>query len=225
MPQILIIEDEPKLLRNLREGLSEEGFDVLTAADGEAGYRMATTEPIDLVLLDLMLPRMPGLELLAAMRENGRSTPVLVLTAKDAVGDRVAGLDSGADDYLVKPFAFDELLARIRALLRRSSETHSRILRIGRLEVNTSQRRVTLSGSELALSAREYELLEYLIAHAGQVLSREAISRDVWRETGAVETNIIDVYVNYLRRKIEKPEHPALIHTIRGIGYCLKVDQ
>lgn len=225
MPQILIIEDEPKLLRNLREGLSEEGFDVLTAADGEAGYRMATTEPIDLVLLDLMLPGMPGLELLTAMREQGRSTPVLVLTAKDGIGDRVAGLDGGADDYLVKPFAFDELLARIRALLRRSSETQTRILRIGRLEVNTSQRRVTLSGSELALSAREYELLEYLIAHAGQVLSREEIARDVWRETGAVETNIIDVYVNYLRRKIEKLDHPALIHTIRGIGYCLKVDQ
>jgi DNA-binding response OmpR family regulator len=225
MPQILIIEDEPKLLRNLREGLSEEGFDVLTAADGEAGYRMATTEPIDLVLLDLMLPGMPGLELLTAMREQGRSTPVLVLTAKDGIGDRVAGLDGGADDYLVKPFAFDELLARIRALLRRSSETQTRILRIGRLEVNTSQRRVTLSGSELALSAREYELLEYLIAHAGQVLSREEIARDVWQETGAVETNIIDVYVNYLRRKIEKLDHPALIHTIRGIGYCLKVDQ
>lgn len=225
MPQILIIEDEPKLLRNLREGLSEEGFDVLTAADGEAGYRMATTEPIDLVLLDLMLPGMPGLELLTAMREQGRSTPVLVLTAKDRIGDRVAGLDGGADDYLVKPFAFDELLARIRALLRRSSETQTRILRIGRLEVNTSQRRVTLSGSELALSAREYELLEYLIAHAGQVLSREEIARDVWQETGAVETNIIDVYVNYLRRKIEKLDHPALIHTIRGIGYCLKVDQ
>lgn len=225
MPRILIIEDEPKLLRNLREGLSEEGFDVLTAADGEAGYRMATTEPIDLVLLDLMLPGMPGLELLTAMREQGRSTPVLVLTAKDGIGDRVAGLDGGADDYLVKPFAFDELLARIRALLRRSSETQTRILRIGRLEVNTSQRRVTLSGSELALSAREYELLEYLIAHAGQVLSREEIARDVWRETGAVETNIIDVYVNYLRRKIEKLDHPALIHTIRGIGYCLKVDQ
>ncbi|MDA1229395.1 MAG: response regulator transcription factor [Planctomycetota bacterium] len=221
MPRILIIEDEPKLLRNLREGLSEEGFDVLTAADGEAGYRMATTEPIDLVLLDLMLPRMPGLELLAAMRENGRSTPVLVLTAKDGIGDRVAGLDGGADDYLVKPFAFDELLARIRALLRRNSETQTRILRIGRLEVNTSQRRVTLSGSELAVSAREYELLEYLIAHAGQVLSMEEIARDVWQETGAVETNIIDVYVNYLRRKIEKLDHPALIHTI---GYCLKVD-
>ena len=222
MFRLLIVEDEPKLLRHIRQGLQEEGYDIVTAADGEEGFRLATAEPVDLVLLDLMLPKRDGLDVLGELRRQGFQQPVLVLTARDAVGDRVTGLECGADDYLVKPFAFAELVARIRALLRRKPTSQPMLLRAGDLEMNLLTRRVTRGRVELELSAREYELLEYFLRHVNETLARESIARGIWKEAGPVETNIIDVYVSYLRKKIERPDLPPLIHTVRGVGYCLR---
>lgn len=224
MPRILIIEDEPKLLRNLREGLTEEGFYVLTAADGNSGLHLAASESVDLLLLDLMLPGRPGLDILRELRRAGATTPVLILTARDQIPDRVQGLDAGADDYLVKPFAFEELLARIRALLRRSMGDEPWMLRADDLTLNLRTREVSRGGRTLLLSTREYELLEYFLRHINQVLDRETISREVWKDPGPVETNVIDVYVNYLRKKVDQADGAQLIHTVRGVGYCLKVE-
>ena len=224
MPRILVIEDEPKLLRNLKEGLSEEGFDVLTAADGSTGLDLAMNEDVDLLILDLMLPKVSGFEVLAELRRTGWTAPVLILTARDQVPDRIHGLDSGADDYLVKPFAFLELVARVRALLRRATDIEPWILRIADLSLNQRTRSATRGGRELLLSAREYELLEYFLHHVGEVLTREAISQDVWRDPGPVQTNVIDVYVNYLRKKVDRKGERHLIHTVRGVGYCLRAE-
>lgn len=222
MPRLLIIEDEQRLLRHLQQGLEEDGYDVLTAADGEAGQALATTEAVDLVVVDLMLPKRDGLTVVREIRARGIQMPILILTARNTVDDRVQGLDSGADDYLVKPFAFEELVARIRALLRRKPAEVPNVLRAADLEMNLMTRSVSRGEHQLDLSAREYELLYYFLCHVNEVLPRETIARDVWREPGPVETNVIDVYVNYLRKKIDISGRPKLIRTVRGVGYCLE---
>lgn len=222
MPRLLIIEDEQRLLRHLQQGLEEDGYDVLAAADGKTGQDLATTEAVDLVVVDLMLPQRDGLTVVREIRARGIQTPILILTARDTVDDRVQGLDSGADDYLVKPFAFEELVARIRALLRRKPAETPDVLRASDLEMNLMTRSVFRGEHQLDLSAREYELLYYFLCHVDEILPRETIARDVWREPGPVETNVIDVYVNYLRKKIDISGRPKLIRTVRGVGYCLE---
>jgi DNA-binding response OmpR family regulator len=221
MPRLLIIEDERKVLRSLERGLQSEGYEVATAATGEQGYERARTETFDCLVLDLMLPGRDGLEVLADLRRGGKKTPVLVLTARDAIEDRVLGLDSGADDYLVKPFAFAELLARLRALLRRTGDERTIILRASDLEMNLLERRVRRGGEEIILTRREFELLHYLLEHKNMVVTREMLGRDVWQEPGYALTNVIDVFINLLRRKVERPGADPLIQTLRGIGYRL----
>jgi two-component system, OmpR family, copper resistance phosphate regulon response regulator CusR len=220
MPRVLIIEDEPKLRRSLQRGLQEAGYVVATAGTTAEGTRRIDDELPDAVILDLMLPDGDGLDLLRSLRHDGRSTPVLVVTARDAVTDRVLGLDSGADDYLVKPFAFNELLARMRALLRRTTEATR--IEVAGLEVDLVARRVVRNGVEIELSNRQFDLLVYLVRHAGQAVSRDELVRDVWRDQTGVLTNIVDVSINHLRRRVEREDLPQLIHTIRGIGYMLK---
>jgi two-component system copper resistance phosphate regulon response regulator CusR len=222
MPRLLIIEDQKKLLNSLRTGLEEEGYNVVIAASGEQGYYAATTEQVDAVVLDLMLPGRDGIRVLRDLRANGFTKPVLILTARDAVEDRVVGLDSGADDYLVKPFAFAELLARLRALLRRDVSGRELVLRADDLEVDLLSRRVVRGGVELDLTKREYELLEYLLRHKNAAVTRDMIARDVWKEVTGAPTNAIDVYVTMLRKKVERPGARQLIHTVRGVGYALR---
>ena len=222
MPRLLIVEDQKKLLSSLRTGLEEEGYDVVTAASGEQGFYAATTEAVDAVILDLMLPERDGLQILRDLRANGFTRPVLILTARDAVEDRVLGLDSGADDYLVKPFAFAELLARVRALLRRDVSGREMVLRADDLEVDLMARRVVRGGVELDLTKREYELLEYLLRHKNAAVTREMIARDVWKEVTGAPTNSIDVYITLLRKKVERPGARQLIQTVRGVGYALR---
>ncbi|MBL8849225.1 MAG: response regulator transcription factor [Planctomycetaceae bacterium] len=220
MPRVLIIEDEPKLRRSLQRGLQEAGFHVATAGSTAEGSRHLGDEPPDAVILDLMLPDGSGLDLLRSLRHDGCATPVLVVTARDAVTDRVLGLDSGADDYLVKPFAFNELLARMRALLRRTSESNR--IDVEGLELDLLARRVVRGGKEIELTNRQFDLLAYLVRHAGQAVSREMLVRDVWRDETGVLTNVVDVSINHLRRRVERDGLPPLIHTIRGVGYMLK---
>jgi DNA-binding response OmpR family regulator len=222
MARILIVEDQKKLLQSLQRGLQEEGYDVVAAATGEDGYYRATTEPFDAIILDLMLPGRSGLQVLRDLRAHGFAKPILILTARDAVDDRVAGLDGGADDYLVKPFAFAELLARLRALLRRDLSGRELVLRADDLEMDLLARRVVRGGLELDLTRREYELLEYLLRHKNATVTRDMIARDVWKEGSGALTNTIDVYINLLRKKVEQPDKRQLIHTVRGVGYVLR---
>jgi two-component system, OmpR family, copper resistance phosphate regulon response regulator CusR len=222
VPRILVVEDERKVLRSLERGLQAEGYEVATAATAEAGYELAAGRPFDCLVLDLMLPGRDGLEVLADLRRAGNRTPVLVLTARDAVEDRVRGLDGGADDYLVKPFALAELLARLRVLLRRGRAEAETVLRAGDLEVDLVRRRVSRGGAEVSLTQREFELLEYLLRHKNATVTRDMLGRDVWREPGHALTNVIDVFVTLLRRKVERPGLPPLIHTVRGLGYSLR---
>jgi two-component system copper resistance phosphate regulon response regulator CusR len=222
MPRLLVIEDQKKLLNSLQRGLEEEGYDVVTALTGEQGYYAATTEEFDAVVLDLMLPGRHGLQVLRDLRTQGFAKPVLILTARDTVEDRVLGLDTGADDYLVKPFAFAELLARLRALLRRDVSGRELVLRADDLEVDLLARRVVRGGVELDLTKREYELLEYLLRHKNAAVTRDMIARDVWKEVTGAPTNAIDVYVTLLRKKIERPGARQLVHTVRGVGYALR---
>ena len=224
MSRVLIIEDERKLLDSLRRGLSQENYDVSVVATGEEGFYLATTESFDAVLLDLMLPGRDGLRVLSDLRARGVAVPVLILTARDAVEDRVAGLDCGADDYLVKPFAFAELLARLRALLRRNLPSRDTVLKAIDLEMDLLARRVVRDGEEIELTAREFELLEYLLRHLNMTVTREMIARDVWKEPKGVLTNVIDVYVKTLRKKIERRDSRQLLHTVRGVGYALRDD-
>ncbi len=222
MPRLLIIEDQKKLVRSLRKGLEEESYEVVTALNGEDGYYAATTQSFDALVLDLNLPGRDGLQILADLRSHGFSQPVLILTARDTVDDRVMGLDSGADDYLVKPFAFAELVARLRALLRRNLGERELTLRADDLEMDLVARRVVRDGVEIELSHREFEMLEYLLRHLNMTVTREMIARDVWREPHGTWTNVIDVYINYLRKKIEQSGQRQLIHTVRGVGYALR---
>jgi DNA-binding response OmpR family regulator len=224
---ILVIEDEAKVAKALRTGLEGEGYEVTAAATGEDGYFLATTQTFDLVVLDLMLPGRGGLEILAALRERDCPAPVLILTAKDSVEDRVAGLDAGADDYLVKPFAFPELLARIRALTRRGRTDQVLRLRVGDLEIDRVTRKVTRGPSEIPLTAKEYELLEYLMLNNGRTVSREMLARDVWKteDRATPLDNVIDVHITRLRSKMDAPFPARLLHTIRGVGFVLSEEE
>ena len=221
---ILVVEDEAKVARALSEGLAREGYEVAVARTGEEGYYLLDARSFDLVVLDLMLPGRDGLEILATLRSRDRGIPVLILTARDAVEDRVIGLDAGADDYLVKPFAFPELSARIRALLRRERAEQPPRLKVADLEVDAPARRATRGGRPLELTAREFELLEYLLRNRGRVVSREMLARDVWKETGRATPldNVIDVHIARLRRKVDDTFEPKLIHTVRGVGFTVR---
>jgi two-component system, OmpR family, copper resistance phosphate regulon response regulator CusR len=222
MARILVVEDQKKHLDSLRRGLEAEGYDVETACTGEQGLALATCREFDAVVLDLMLPGRDGMGILRELRSKGIAKPILILTARDSVEDRVRGLDEGANDYLVKPFAFAELLARLRALLRRDLPGRPLVLRALDLEIDLLNRRVTRSGDELELTGREYELLEYLLRHKNEVVTRDMIALDVWKERTGAMTRIIDVYINALRKKVDRPGRTALIQTVRGVGYALR---
>jgi DNA-binding response OmpR family regulator len=220
----LVVEDEQKVANALREGLEGDRYDVVVERTGEGAFFRINTEQFDVVLLDLTLPGRDGLEILKAMRERGMKTPVLVLTARDTLEDRVVGLDAGADDYLIKPFAFAELLARIRALVRRGRVAESPRLAAGDLDMDLITRKVVRGGRAVELTVREFELLEYLLRHQGQVVSRETLARDVWKETARTTPldNVIDVHIARLRRKVDSDLGPKLIHTVRGVGFMLR---
>jgi DNA-binding response OmpR family regulator len=222
MARLLVIEDQKKLQKSLKQGLCEEGYEVVSALTGEEGYFQATTELFDAVILDLMLPGRSGLEVLRELRVRGFAKPILILTARDAIEDRVSGLDAGADDYLVKPFAFAELVARLRALLRRDVGAREQILRVDDLEMDLISRTVVRDGIELDLTKREFELLEYLLRHKNSVVTRDMITREVWKEPSGALTNTIDVYITLLRKKVERPQRRQLIHTVRGVGYAVR---
>ena len=219
--RILVIEDEVKITDFLRRGLSYEGYEVDVAHEGAAGLARALDDPPDLVVLDIMLPGLDGLEVCRQLRTES-DVPILMLTAKDAVPDRVAGLDSGADDYLIKPFAFDELLARIRALLRRRQPAEQQVLRFADLTLNQATRRVMRCERQIELTAKEYDVLELFMRHPRQVLTRDIIYERIWGYDFGGESNIIEVYVRYLRTKLEAAGEPRLIHTVRGVGYVLR---
>jgi heavy metal response regulator len=218
----LVIEDEKMVARFVKKGLEEEGYAVDLAVDGEEGLAMVLDQVHDLIILDIALPKMDGLQVLKKLRERRVRTPVLLLTVRATIEDKVLGLDSGADDYLTKPFAFQELLARIRALLRRKAETGPPLLQVENLVLDPARRVVTRAGERIDLTSKEFALLEYLMRNAGRVLTRAMISEHVWDYDFDTETNIIDVYVNYLRRKIDSGGEKKLIHTVRGSGYVLK---
>lgn len=222
--RILVVEDEKKVAKALKEGLEAEHYEVTVAHTGEEGFYLVSSQTFDLVLLDLMLPGRDGIEVLRTLRSRELQTPVLVLTAKDAVEDRVLGLDSGADDYLVKPFAFPELLARIRALLRRGRTDQVLKLKLADLEMDLVTRKVIRSGKSIDLTGKEFELLEYLLRNHGHVVSREMLTRDVWQETSRVSPldNVIDVHITHLRHKIDDPFDKNLLHTVRGVGFILR---
>jgi len=220
--RILVVEDERKVASFLKKGLEEERFTVDCAYDGEEALRKLETNGYELVILDIMLPGIDGLEVVRRMREMGENLPVLMLTAKDSVDDIVRGLESGGDDYLTKPFAFAELLARVRALLRRRQAAQALELRVGDLVLNLATRKARRGDKEIELTSKEYALLEYLMRNANQVVTRGMIAEHVWDYDFDPTSNIVDVYINHLRRKIDKGFDIKLIHTLRGVGYMLK---
>jgi DNA-binding response OmpR family regulator len=221
--RLLVIEDEVKVAHALKKGLESERYEVVVATTGEDGFFRANAEVFDLLVLDVMLPGRDGIEVLTTLRKRGTQTPVLILTAKDAVEDRVLGLDSGADDYLVKPFAFSELLARIRALLRRGRIDQVLRLKASDLEMDLVTRKVTRGSHLLNVTAREFELLEYLLRHQNQTVSREMLTREVWKEPSRATSldNVIDVHIARLRKKVDQDFPLKLIHTVRGVGFIL----
>ncbi|MDP2917493.1 MAG: response regulator transcription factor [Dehalococcoidia bacterium] len=221
MTRILAVDDDPEIRGLLKRGLSYEGYAVDVAGDGAEALAQAREREPDLVILDIMMPGIDGIEVSKRLRQAG-DVPILMLTAKGTVADRVAGLESGADDYLVKPFAFDELLARVRALLRRRQPREGEILRFSDLTLNTATREVRRGNESIELTAQEFNLLELFMRHPRQVLSRDTIFERVWRFDFGGESNIIEVYVRYLRSKLEAGGKPRLIHTVRGVGYVLK---
>ncbi|MBM4160438.1 MAG: response regulator transcription factor [Ignavibacteria bacterium] len=218
--RILLVEDETKVARFIKEGLAAEGYDVVTAADGDAGERKARAGDFDLIVLDILLPKRDGLSVLRNVRKLGIKTPVLILTARSATDDVVKGLDLGADDYLTKPFAFKELLARIRSLLRRERESQT-TLKIADLRLNTLTRKAGRGGSSIELTAREFSLLEYLMRNPHKLITRQQLAQEIWGFTFDPGTNIIDVYINHLRKKIDRSFEKKLLHTERGKGYYL----
>ena len=222
--RVLVVEDEWKVADALREGLQAEEYDVAVERTGEAAFFRTATESFDLILLDLGLPGRDGLEVMAAIRRKQISVPIIVLTARDTVADRVKGLDAGADDYLVKPFAFAELLARIRVLLRRGRLPAPRHLTVGPLALDVVMRKVVRDGQSIEVTAREFELLEFLMRFDGQVVSRETLAREVWKESGrtAPLDNVIDAHIARLRRKVDADRAVKMIHTIRGVGFVLR---
>jgi two-component system response regulator MprA len=219
--RILVIEDDEAILKFLRRGLAYDGYTVDTAPDGQTGLALARDNPPDLVVLDLMLPGLDGLEVCRRLRAGG-PVPILILTAKDSVNDRVLGLDMGADDYMVKPFNLDELLARIRALLRRTQPSRPKVYQFADLTLDTGTRQALRGERVIDLTAKEYELLELFMRHPRQVMTRETIYDDVWGYDFGGESNIIEVYVRYLRQKLETDGEPRLLHTVRGMGYVLR---
>jgi DNA-binding response OmpR family regulator len=222
MPRILVVEDERKVRRGLEAGLQAAGYAVTTAATGDDGLRLAVSDPFDCLVLDWMLPCRDGMEIVQAIRQAGRTVPVLLLTARDAVDDRVVGLEGGADDYLVKPFALAELLARVKALLRRGQPDRETVLRAAGLEIDVLRRKIFRAGAEIALTHREFEVLEYLARHKGGTVTREMLGRDVWKDPNYALTNVVEVYINLLRKKLDPAGGPSLIATVRGAGYCLR---
>jgi DNA-binding response OmpR family regulator len=221
--RVLVVEDETKVANALKEGLEGEHYQVVVSATGEDAFYRASTEAFDLIVLDVMLPGRDGVEVVASLRESGKQTPVLLLTARDAIEDRVRGLESGADDYLVKPFAFPELLARIRAILRRGRMDQVLRLQAADLELDLVTRRAMRGEAKLDLTTREFELLEYLLRHKGHLVSRDMLARDVWHEPHRAPTldNVIDVYIGRLRKKVDQEAPLKLIHTVRGVGFTL----
>ena len=220
--RMLVVEDDPSLLKTVARRLKESGYGVDSAKDGEEGLRLAEIVEYDCIILDLMLPVLDGLTVLKKLRARKIATPVLILTAKDAVEDRVKGLDTGADDYLVKPFSFDELLARVRALLRRRGEDREVVLRIDDLTLDTTTHVATRAGKEIELTAKEYAILEYLMRNKGILLTRSQIIEHVWHYDFDYTSNVVEVYIRYLRRKVDEGFTYKLIHTVRGSGYMLK---
>ena len=222
--RILVVEDEPKLAVAIKSGLENDGYSVGVAVTGEEGFYLVHSQSFDLVVLDVMLPGRNGFEILATLRRHGVKTPVLLLTAKDAIEDRVRGLDSGADDYLVKPFAFPELQARVRALLRRGKAESPARLTVSDLEIDFASRSAIRAGRKLDLTSREFELLCYLMVNVGRVVSREMLARDVWKEADRHTPldNVIDVHIGRLRRKVDEPFPQSLVHTVRGVGFVIR---
>ncbi len=219
--RILIVEDDEILANMLKEGLTEEGYAVDVAYSGDDGFYMAESMPYDVIILDLMLPEMDGLTILEKLRGKGVETPVLVLTAKDSIDDKVKGLDKGADDYITKPFEFSELLARIRALIRRASGNRNPIIRVKDIEIDTASREVYKNGERISLSSKEYAILLYLVTNRGKVVSRDELMEHIYDWEKSIESNVIDVYVNFLRKKL----HKDLIETVRGVGYIIRKDE
>ena len=220
--RVLVVEDDPDMARFIARGLSEQAYAVDAAASGQAALERAATTTYDAIVLDVMIPRPDGIEVCRTLRHDRVETPILMLTARDAVRDRVEGLDAGADDYLVKPFEFAELLARLRALMRRRGAPHAAVIEMAGLRIDTPSHRVTRDGDELTLTTKEYALLEYLALNAGRVIGREEIAEHVWNEQFDPFSNLIEVYIGRLRRLVDRDRAPKLIHTLRGAGYILE---
>lgn len=223
--RILIAEDEKTLNATLKKRLEEQSYSVDACLDGQEALDYLDSAEYDVVLLDIMMPKKSGLEVLRALRKKGRQTPVLLLTAKDSIEDRVDGLDAGADDYLVKPFAFEELMARIRVMLRKKSGQSSNLLSVGDLTLDLGTHTVVRDGQAISLSSREFALLRYLVMNQGMILSRDQIEQHIWNYDYEGSSNMIDVYIRYLRKKIDDPFEKKLIHTVRGAGYVLREEE
>ncbi len=223
--RILVVEDEKSLNRVISKSLEKEGFSVDSCFNGEEALTYMTVGEYDAIIMDIMMPKLSGMEVLRTLRAQKNATPVLLLTAKDGIPDRVKGLNAGADDYLIKPFAFEELLARIRVMLRKSSGSITNLYQVDDLKLNMESCKVTRAGNEIKLTAKEYAMLEYLMMNKGIVLSREKIENHVWNFDYEGGTNVIDVYILYLRKKIDAPYEKKLIHTVKGKGYVIREEE